>query len=102
LKSEAFYTSTRKYTFTKPCIAGDFMLLTEFTDEQNALQYIEANEQNLLDEMLQDEIKTIYTNGNTRINIAKDGKRLLRVTIRFQGDKKISEIYKDMVDLRLL
>jgi len=78
------------------------MFLTEFTYEQNAIQYINANEQNLLDEMAQDEIKTIYTNTNTRINIVKDGKRLLRVTIRFQGDKKISEIYKDVIDLRLL
>ena len=102
MKREAFNTSPRKYTFTISCIAGVFMLSTEFTGEQKALQYINANEQQLFDGLLQDEIKTIYTNVNTRINIVKDGKRLLRVTVRFQGDKKISEIYKDMVDLRLL
>ena len=87
-------------------IAGVRMLSmeyqTEFTDEQGALQYIRDNEQRLYDELAQEEIKTMYTNDNTRINIMKDGKRLLRVTIRFQGEKKISEIHKDMVDLRLL
>ena len=78
------------------------MLSMEFTNERDALQYIEDNEQSLFDELTQEEIKTIFTNDNTRINIIRDGKRLLRVTIRFQGSKKISEIYKDMVDLQLL
>ena len=78
------------------------MLSMEFTNEQEALQYIEDNEQSLLDELTQEEVKAIFTNDSTRINIMKDGKRLLRVTIRFQGDKKISDIYRDMVDLKLL
>ena len=78
------------------------MISIEFADEKDTLQYIKDNEQKLYDELAQEEIKTMYTNDNTRINIVKDGKRLLRVTIRFQGDKKISDIYKDMVDLRLL
>ena len=78
------------------------MITTTFTSEVEAIDYIKSNEQYIFGELSQDEIKTIYTNENTRITAMKDGKRLLMVTIRFQGDKYISSIYKDMADLKLL
>ena len=78
------------------------MLATELSSELEALQYIEANEKRLLGELSQEEIKTVYSNQNTRINIMRDGKRLLRIIARFQGDKKISDIHKDMAELGLL
>jgi hypothetical protein len=69
--------------------------------EQEALAYIEANKTVLLAELAEHEIKTIYADDITRINVMKDGKRLLKFINRFEGDKKLLDIYKDMVDLKL-
>ena len=73
-----------------------------FKTENEALTYIQTNKDALLAKMDEGQIKTIYTNGNTRINVMKDGKRLLKVINRFDGDKKLIDIYKDMIDLKLL
>ena len=77
------------------------MLLTDFACEQGALQYIEANEKELYEELGEEEIKTIYNNGNVKINVRKDGKRLIKVIHRFEGDKKLLDVYKEMVNLKL-
>ena len=77
------------------------MLSIEFTCEQDVLQYIEDNKQNLLDELEEQEIRNIYHNDNTRINIMKDGKRLIKGINRYEGNKKISDVFKDIADLKL-
>ena len=74
---------------------------TQLTSEQGALQYIEANEKELYEELEEQEIKTIYDNGNVKINVRKDGKRLIKVIHRFEGDKKLLDVYKEMVNLKL-
>jgi len=56
-------------------------------DELEALQYIETNEQKLLNKLTQEEIKTVHSNENTRINIMRDGERLLRITARFLNEE---------------
>jgi len=58
------------------------------SSEQEALLYIDDNKPALLDELEGEQIKTIYTNVNTRINIMRNGKRLLKFIIRLEGKKK--------------
>ena len=84
------------------CIGGVFVPMMEFLSEQETLQYIEDNEQSLLIELLEQGKRTLYDNGNTKINVKNDGKRLIKIIYRFEGDKNISDIYRDMVDLRLM
>ena len=71
-----------------------------FANETEALTYIDANKPALLAELQDKEIKAIYTDGNTRINVMRDGKRLLKFINRFTGDKKLSDIYRDMAGLK--
>ena len=77
-------------------------MLSEFASEQQALDYIKANEHRLFDELEQLEIRSVFNIGNTRINIMKEGKRLIRVINRYDGDKKIHDVFKDIIDLGLL
>ncbi|MCL2224545.1 MAG: hypothetical protein FWB96_06220 [Defluviitaleaceae bacterium] len=72
-----------------------------FANEQEALSYIDDNKPALLAELQEEQIKTIYTNENTRINVMRNGKRLLKFINRFEGDKHLCDIYKDMIDLKL-
>ena len=72
-----------------------------FASEAEALTYINDNKDKLLDELQDEQIKTIYTNGNTRINVMRNGKRLLKFINRFEGDKSLLDVYKNMVDLKL-
>ena len=78
------------------------MLSMEFINERDALQYIETNEKKLFSELEEQEKINIYDNGNVKINVKNDGKRLIKIIYRFEGDKTISDIYKDMLDLRLM
>jgi len=77
-------------------------LLLDFASEQEALAYIKENEHQLHAALEKEEMRTVYTRGCTRIRVMKDGKRLLRITARFCGDKAVSEIYGDMVSLRVI
>jgi len=73
-----------------------------FSSEAEALTYIDENKPALLAELQDEQIQTIYANGNTRINVMRDGKRLLKFINRFEGDKNLLDVYKDMIDLKLL
>ena len=59
-----------------------------FSNEAEALTYIEENKGKILAELQEEQIKTIYTNENTRINVVRNGKRLLKIINRFEGEKK--------------
>ena len=83
------------------CIAGDFMLSMKFTSEQEALQYIDDNKNRFLAELEEQEIKAIYTNGNTHIKITKNGKRLVKLISRFDSNKRLLDICKDIKKLKL-
>jgi len=72
-----------------------------FSNEAEALEYINANKDKILSELQEQQIKIIYTNENTRINVMRNGKRLLKFINRFEGDKSLLDVYKDMVDLKL-
>ena len=71
-----------------------------FASEAEALTYIDDNKQNILDELQDEQIKTIYTNENTRINVMRNGKRLLKFINRFEGEKKLADICRDMANLK--
>ena len=71
-----------------------------FSNEQEALTYIDENKAILLDELGEKQIKTIYTNENTQINIMRNGKRLLRFINRFEGNKNLLDVYKDIINLK--
>jgi len=73
-----------------------------FSNEQEVLSYIVANKPALLAELEEEQIKTIYVNGNMRINIMRYGKHLLKFINRFEGDKKLVDICKDIIELNLL
>ena len=81
-------------------MVGGFML--SFSSEAEALHYIEENKNNILTELQDEQIKTIYTGENMRINIMKDGKRLLKFINRFEDNKKLADICKDIADLKLI
>ena len=70
-----------------------------FSSEAEALTYIQTNENAILADMGEREIKTIYTNEDTRINVMRDGKRLLRVINRYEGSKTLHEVFKGVADL---
>jgi hypothetical protein len=70
------------------------MLATEITSEQEALQYIEANKQSLLKDLGTNEVKTIYTDSNTKIHIIKDGTQILKVISRFEDCKETADLLK--------
>ena len=59
-----------------------------FSNEQEALTYIDSNKQNILDDLDEKQIKTIYVNNNTRINVMSSSKSLLKCINRFNTDKK--------------
>ena len=59
-----------------------------FSSEAEALSYINDNKPALLADLQNKQIQTIYTNDNTRINIMRCGKCLLKIINRFEGEKK--------------
>ena len=59
-----------------------------FSNEAEALTYIDDNKINLLAELEEQQIKTIYANDNTRINAMRNGKRLLKIINRFEDEKR--------------
>jgi len=61
-----------------------------FLNEVEALNYIDTNKGIIIDELQEQQIKTIYTNENTRINIMRNGNQLLKVINRFDDDKNIT------------
>jgi len=73
-----------------------------FQTEQQALDYIDENTQTLLDGLQDGEIKTICTVENTRINIMRDKKQLLKVINRYTGEKKLLDICREIIDLKNL
>ncbi len=72
-----------------------------FSSEQEALKYINQNKVLLLSQLEELEIKTMYTNEHTQISVLKDGKRLLKFINRFAEEKKLVDIYLEMIDLKL-
>ena len=72
-----------------------------FSNEQDALSYIDENKPALLAELDEQQIKTIYTNENTRINIMRNGKRILKIINRFEGEKNLLDVYKEIIDSKL-
>ena len=74
----------------------------EFVSVDDVLEYIQANESGILGELQDKQIKNIWMGASAGVNVMRDGKRLLRVIVRFEGDKKISEFSKDMRDLGLI
>jgi hypothetical protein len=69
-------------------MVGVFM----FSNEAEALTYINDNKPALLAELEEEQIQTIYTNGNIRINIMRNGKSLLKCINRFDSDKKLADL----------
>jgi len=71
-----------------------------FSSEAEALIYIDTSKHNILAELQDEQIKTIYTSENIRINVMRNGKRLLKFINRFEGDKKLVDICRDMARLK--
>ena len=69
-----------------------------FSSEEEALDYINANKDSILTKLQNNEVKNIYANENTRINVMRNGKRLLKFINRFEGEKTIHEVFKDIAD----
>jgi len=59
-----------------------------FSNEAEALTYIDENKPALLAELQDEQMQTIYVNGNTRINVMRNGKRLLKIINRLESRKK--------------
>jgi len=68
--------------------------------KHEALVYIATNEEFLLTQMDDYEVKTVYQTDNTKIKVMKDGNSLLQITNHY-GNKEITEIFKEMIDCKL-
>ena len=68
--------------------------------KHEALVYIATNEEFLLTQMDDYEVKTVYQTDNTKIKVMKDGNSLLQITNHY-GNKEIAEIFKEMIDCKL-
>jgi len=73
-----------------------------FSSEIEAIIYINENKNTLLSELQERQVKKIYENENTRINVMKEGKRLIKFINRYEGENNLLDIYKDIIDLKLL
>ena len=68
--------------------------------KHEALVYITTNEEFLLTQMDDYEVKTIYQTDNTKIKVMKDGNNLLKITNHY-GNKELTEIFQEMIDCKL-
>ena len=66
-----------------------------FSNEAEALTYIDENKPALLAELQDEQIQTIYANENTRINVLRSGKCLLKCISRFDTNKKLADLKFD-------
>jgi len=72
-----------------------------FENEQDAIKYINANEKFLLSQLEDMEIKTIYKSDSIKINVMREGKKLIKFFNRY-GNKEITDIFKEIINLKLI
>jgi len=72
-----------------------------FENEQDAIKYINENEHFLLSQLEDMEIKTIYISYDIKINVMREGKKLIKFFNKY-GNKEIIDIFKEMIDLKLI
>lgn len=72
-----------------------------FENEQDAIKYINKNEKFLLSQLEDMEIKTIYISYDIKINVIRDGKKLIKFFNKY-GNREITDIFKEMIDLKLI
>ncbi len=72
-----------------------------FDNEQDAIKYINKNEKFLLSQLENMEIKTIYKSDDIKINVMREGKKIIKFFNKY-GNKEIIDIFKEMIDLKLI
>lgn len=70
------------------------------TCEQDAIMYITTNEELLINELEEFEVKTIFQTDKTKIKVMKEGKTLLQIR-NYYGKREIADIFKEMMDCKL-
>ncbi len=72
-----------------------------FYSEFEVFKYIMENQDFLLSQMNDMEVKTLYKSEKSKINIIKSGNRLIKYGSYF-GKKDITQIFKEMIELKLI
>ena len=72
-----------------------------FDNEQDAIKYINKNEKFLLSQLENMEIKTIYKSDDIKINVMREGKKIIKFFNKYRN-KEIIDIFKEMIDLKLI
>jgi len=62
--------------------------------------YITTNEELLINELEEFEVKTIFQTDKTKIKVMKEGKTLLQIR-NYYGKREIADIFKEMMDCKL-
>lgn len=72
-----------------------------FYSEYETFKYIMENQDFLLSQMNNMEVKTLYQSDKSKINVIKNGNKLIKYGSYF-GKKDITQIFKEMIELRLI